>query len=191
MLWSLLLLFCSVNLHAQEKTTKYNILQNGNIIGQMQLYKKNSGDDLYLKMTSHAKTRFFIDILVDTEESSHFNNGKLVNSVTIRHVNGKQKASKQTQFIDNLYQIRSDDKISRLNAAINYNLMLLYINEPTAVSRVYSDNYQQFLEVRQIRPHSYRVTLPDGNYNDYDFSNGICREVTVHHSLYTINIRLA
>ncbi|KIO76640.1 hypothetical protein TH53_13925 [Pedobacter lusitanus] len=190
-LYSLLLFCFSASIYAQEKTIKYNILRNGSIIGQMQFSQKNDGEDLYLRMTSRVKTQFIMNINVDTEENAHFKNGKLISSRVIRHVNGKQKAYNQTRFINNAYQTQSDKKTSQIKEVINYNLMLLYTSEPTNLSQVYSDNYLQFLEIKQIKPHLYRITLPDGNYNEYYFDKGICREVMVYHSLYTIKIQLA
>jgi len=188
--YSLLLSFFSTSAYAQEKTIKYNILRNGNIIGQMQFCKKNDGDHLYLKMTSQVKTQFIMSINVNTEENAHFKNGKLISSKVVRHVNGKQKANNQTTFINNAYQTQSDNKTSQIKESINYNLMLLYTNEPINLSQVYSDNYLQFLKIKQTRPHTYRIILPDGNYNDYYFSKGICQQVMVYHSLYTIKIQL-
>ena len=130
-------------------------------------------------------------INVNTEENAHFKNGKLISSKVVRHVNGKQKANNQTLFINNAYQTQSDNKTSQIREPINYNLMLLYTSEPTNLSQVYSDNYLQFLEIKQTQPHTYRIILPDGNYNDYYFSKGICQQVIVYHSLYTIKIQLA
>ncbi|MBB5636404.1 hypothetical protein HDF26_005018 [Pedobacter cryoconitis] len=190
-LYTLLIFSLAANTYAQEKRTKYNILRNGNIIGQMQFCQKNDGDDLYLKMTSQVKTQFIMSINVNIEEDAHFKNGKLISSKVVRHVNGKKKANNQTMFINNVYQTQSDDKISQIRESINYNLMLLYTNEPINLSQVYSDNYLQFLKIKQTEPHTYRIILPDGNYNDYYFIKGICQQVIVHHSLYTIKIQLA
>lgn len=69
--------------------------------------------------------------------------------------------------------------------------MLLYCREPDDQAQVYSDNFQQFLQVKQVSPHVYRIDLPDGNYNFYSYTNGICSKVDIHHSLYTIQIQLA
>lgn len=177
-------------LSAQEKTVKYNILQNDNIIGQMQFCQKKDSGNLYLSMVSSAKSRFVFSIEVNTEERAHFRNGLLVSSSVQRQVNGKEKANKQTRFINNSYQLKSERKTALLNRPISYNLLLLYANEPSDLSQVYSDNYQQFLEIKQTSPHKYRIQLPDGNYNDYHFSEGICKEIILHHSFYTITMRL-
>jgi hypothetical protein len=68
--------------------------------------------------------------------------------------------------------------------------MLLYTKEPLNINQVYSDNFQCFLPIKKDAEHQYRVNLPDGNYNEYHFENGICKLVVVNHSLYTIRMEL-
>lgn len=178
--------------HAQEKTVHYNVLRNGTIIGQMQFYQKTNNDEVFLKISSEVKTRFIFSIDVTTEEGSHFKNGKLISSYVKRHVNGKEKANKTTQLVDSNYKILSENKKEQIKEQhIDYNFMLLYSKEPVAENQVYSDSFQQFLTIKKTDHHSYRIVLPDGNYNDYHFLNGVCQKVELHHSLFTINIQIA
>ena len=108
------------------------------------------------------------------------------------HVNGKEKANNSTQFIDSDYKTLSENKKGQIKPQfIDYNLMLLYSKEPVNQSQVYSDSFQQFLAIKKTNNHSYRIVLPDGNYNDYHFLNGVCQKVELHHSLFTINIQIA
>lgn len=177
---------------AQEKTVNYNVLRNGDIIGQMQFYQKTTNNDVYLKISSEVKTRLIFGIDIKTEEGSHFKNGKLISSYVKRHVNGKEKANKTTQLVDTSYRTLAENKKGQIKQQdIEYNLMLLYSKEPAEENHVYSDSFQQFLVIKKIKNHSYRIVLPDGNYNDYHFLNGICQKVELHHSLFTVNIQIA
>lgn len=182
----------TINSQAQEKTVNYNVLRNGTVIGQMQFYQKTNNDEVFLKISSEVKTRLIFGIDVKTEEGSHFKNGKLMSSYVKRHVNGKEKANKTTQLIDSSYKIFAENKKGQIKQQyIDYNLMLLYSKEPIGENQVYSDSFQQFLTIKKTNNHSYRIVLPDGNYNDYHFANGICQKVELHHSLFTINIQIA
>jgi hypothetical protein len=67
---------------------------------------------------------------------------------------------------------------------------MLYYTEPLSVSQVYSDNFQRFIAIQRTGPHVYRLNLPDGNYNDYYFQNGVCKLVELHQSMYTIKMEL-
>ena len=182
----------TINSQAQEKTVNYNVLRNGTVIGQMQFSQKTNNDDVFLKISSEVKTRLIFGIDIKTEEGSHFKNGKLISSYVKRHVNGKEKANKTTQLIDSGYKTLAENKKGQIKQNyIDYNLMLLYSKEPVSENQVYSDSFQQFLVIKKTNTHSYRIVLPDGNYNDYHFLNGVCQKVELHHSLFTINIQIA
>ena len=182
----------TINSQAQEKTVNYNVLRNGTVIGQMQFSQKTNNNDVFLKISSEVKTRLIFGIDIKTEEGSHFKNGKLISSYVKRHVNGKEKANKTTQLIDSGYKTLAENKKGQIKQNyIDYNLMLLYSKEPVGENQVYSDSFQQFLVIKKTNTHSYRIVLPDGNYNDYHFLNGVCQKVELHHSLFTINIQIA
>jgi hypothetical protein len=188
----LVLLPCTpLQSYAEEQLYSYTISRNGNEIGNMQLSRKTVGIDTYLTITSKVKTRFVVGINVNTTDQARFNNGTLVYSSVFRTVNGNEKETKKTRLVNNRYEIQSGKSSAKsISGPINYNMMMLYLKEPAGVSKVYSDNFQQFIPVNKLATHSYRLKLPDGNYNDYHFQNGICSTVLIHHSLYDIRIEL-
>ena len=187
------LLCLAVGALAQEQTVKYNVLHSGKVVGQMNLYQKRQGDELYLKMISEVKMRFIFSVKVEIQEESTFNNGKLMSSQVCRNVNGSEKCNRQTKAVASGYQTTAEGKCGKTvdQKQIAANLMLLYCHEPADRAQVYSDNFQQFLQVKQVSSHVYRIDLPDGNYNFYSYTNGVCSKVDIHHSLYTIQIQLA
>lgn len=175
---------------AHKLTQVYQIKRNGEIIGKLAFNQNTDGENTYLKITSQVSTRFVFKIDVETEDLAHFKNGRLISSDVSHTVNGKAKERKKTIFQNEVYRLQSGNTFNSLNQAIAYNMMLLYITEPVAFSQVYSDNFQCFLPIKKQAAHQYRVNLPDGNYNDYYFENGVCKLVVVNHSLYTIKMEL-
>lgn len=173
-------------LFAQQ--SKFNIKRNGSVIGQMSFSQKEEGENVFLKITSKVNTRFVFKIDVETEDVAHFRAGKLITSGVNRLVNGSAKEAKKTNWVNDYYEIQSGNKVSKLKQPINYNMMLLYCKEPINIPNIYSDNFQCFLPIKKSGAHQYRIDLPDGNYNDYHFENGVCKLVVVHHSLYTIKM---
>jgi len=177
---------------AQDQTLNYNVLHGGRTVGHMKLEQRKDGDDVFLKIASDVKMRFLFSINVNIQEDAHYRNGKLMSSHVLRKVNGKQKADKITRACDGCYQLTDDGKVRSFDQKqINNNLTMMYLKEPVGLSQVYSDNFQQFVQVKQVDSHTYRINLPDGNYNFYTYSNGVCSKVDIHHSLYTIQIQLA
>src|SRR5690349_3570654 len=168
-----LLLASSIPLVAQQQTRTYVVNYKGDDIGTLKLQQFISGDTIHYKMSSDIKTRFIFTIHVKSFEESVFKNGRLLYSTVNRTVNGNEKVKRQTRAGTNTagantYTLLNDGKSVVLNnEGIGYNLMRMYCLEPVNISRVYSDNYQQFLPITKIRQHTYKIVLPDGNYNYY------------------------
>jgi hypothetical protein len=178
-------------LKAQEQSREYIVSYKGQNVGMMNLYQNQSGSDNYIKIISSVEMRVLFSIKVLTEEESVFKNGRMVYSKLSRNVNGKQKTSKHTRASGDVYHTSSGGENNNIqNINIDYNMHLLYLHEPVNITRVYSDNFQQFLFIQKSGDHRYKITLPDGNYNYYYFRNGICNKVEVHQSLYSVIIKL-
>lgn len=185
---ALVILFsCSITLSFAQQS-KFNIKRNGVVIGQLYFQQKEEGENVFLKIISNVHTRFVVKIDVETEDVAHFKNGKLISSGVNRSVNGHAKESKTTNWVANYYETQWGNKTNRLKQPINYTMMLLYAKEPVNIPKIYSDNFQCFLPIKNFGNHHYRIDLPDGNYNDYHFENGVCKRVIVNHSLYTISM---
>ena len=112
-------------------------------------------------------------------------------SSVFRKLNGTVKADKKTKANGNVYTIYKGNKTETLtNYPIRYNMLSIYVVEPAQVSTVYSDNFQQHINIQKIADHHYKIKFPDGNYNEYFYTNGICARVEIHHSLYRATIEL-
>lgn len=183
----LVILFTS----AYGQTQVYHIKRNDQLIGKLFFQQQNEGDNIYLKITSQVNTRLIFKIDVHTEDRAHFRNGRLISSDVLRVVNGKAKEQKRTILRNNSYQLLCGNKQDSFDRSIAYNMMMLYRVEPVYWGQVYSDNFQCFLPVHKYAAHQYRINLPDGNFNDYYFENGVCKLVILNHSLYTIKMELA
>ena len=185
------LVLFSFILNAQSQKVEYKVIFRGDSVGYMQLYKNQAGSNVSFKTVSNVQIRFLIKVKVQSEEISNFQSGKLMYSSLSRIVNGKEKAANQTTASGNIYQLTSFGKsMPSINKLIDYNLNVLYTREPFNNQIIYSDNFQQFLNVEQVAPHRYKIVLPDGNYNYYTFQDGVCSMAELHHSFYTIYIQL-
>lgn len=193
---SLLLVFVSAtiaasSLYAQEKTNIYSVRYKGEDVGTVKLNQLVKGDTVTYRIISDVKTRFIFSIHVKSFEESLFQKGRLVFSTVSRTVNGNEKANRQTRSGNGIYTLNGNGKSVVLkHESIDYNMMRLYWVEPINMQKVYSDNYQQFLVISKIRSHTYKVILPDGNYNYYSYTNGICSKVEVFNSLYNMQMIL-
>lgn len=185
------LVFLVSEASAQEQTRHYNIFYKGDVVGKMQFYQNKTDETLFLKITSATQVKVVLNVNVDTEEEATFEKGKLIYSKLYRTVNGKEKANNITRAKDNRYVTTTGDKEGFINRSrIDYNFVTLFYKEPGHKQKIYSDNFLKVLDVEKIAHNKYKVQLPDGNYNYYYYENGVCVKVEVHHSFYTIEMRL-
>src|SRR3954469_5973898 len=176
---------------AQQQAHRYAVLYKGKNVGTMYLTQIQTGDALLVKITSSVKMQMLMSIKVNVAEEASYRQDKLLYSSVYREVNGRQKANRQTKYCNGCYEIVTEGKKSILNkTGINYNLVRLYCKEPVNISQVYSDAFQQFLNIEPLAAHKYKLELPDGNYNVYYYQNGICTKVEVHNTFYMIQMQL-
>lgn len=176
---------------SQEKTLLYTIKRNGSVVGNIQFSQNISGNRTILKMESEIRTRVVFLFTAKAKEETIYDGGIMTWSSIYRKMNGNVKADKKTKATGSSYTIYNEDKTEKLNNyPILYNMLSLYTNEPVSFSSVYSDNFQQFLTIQTIDSHHYKIKFPDGNSNEYFYTNGMCTKVKISHSLYSATIEL-
>jgi uncharacterized protein DUF6134 len=181
----------SIKGYSQNKALTYQIVRNGNKVGTLQFSETSVGDMDHLKMESDVKTRFVFTFTAHSNEEAVYYNGVLLRSSIYRKLNGTEKVNKQHQADNKQYVIHAGERTEvTKNYPIKYSMLSFYSKEPENISEVYSDNFQRFIAIQKTDQHKYKITLPDGSYNNYSYKNGVLNLVEVHHSLYSANIVL-
>lgn len=176
---------------SQEKKLEYQIKRNGGVVGNIRFTQSSSGNRTTLKLESEVKTRLIFLFTAKAQEEAIFDNGIMTWSSIFRKLNGNVKADRKTKAAGNSYTIYKGEKTEAQNSyPIRYTMLSMYLAEPVAVAKVYSDNFQQFLDIQKLGEHHYKIKFPDGNFSEYFYQNGICLKVEVHHSLYSATIQL-
>jgi hypothetical protein len=176
---------------SQAKTLIYTIKRNGSEVGNVQFTQNTIGNRTTLKMESEVRTRFIFLFTAKAKEETIYDNGVMTWSSIYRKMNGSVKADKKIKATGSMYTIYNENKTENLNNyPIRYNMLSLYTNEPISFSTVFSDNFQQLLTIQTINPHHYKIKFPDGNSNEYFYTNGMCTKVKISHSLYSATVEL-
>ena len=174
---------------SQNKKMEYQIKRNGDVVGNLQFTQQSSGNRTTLKLESEVKTWFIFTFNAKANEEAVYDNGIMTSSSIYRKLNGNVKADKKTKADGNSYTIFKGSKTETLsNYPILYSMLSIYTVEPVNISKVYSDNFQQFLNIQKIKAQHYKIKFPDGNYSEYYYDGGICSRVEVYHSLYSASI---
>ena len=175
----------------QQSTFEYEVIRNNKVIGHSVVTAIKTPGKVTYKVAADIKVSFIKDFKAISEEETIFENGIMVSSFFSRSLNGEVKGKRNTRRIDSVYQITEDGKKSIHNLGkINLTISGLYLNEPLNTKRIYSDNHRQWLKFTEIKPHSYRLDLPDGNHTIYHFENGICVRIEINQTLFSARLVL-
>lgn len=177
--------------NAQHQNLAYTIKRDGQKIGSMNIMETKAGDKICYKLESEIKTKFIFSITAKGIEEAVYNKGVLVYSSIYQKLNGKEKLNTQIKLTGNNYVITDKEEKKQLhNVSIAYNMVCLYTNEPLHLVQIFSDKFQKFLAIQKIAEHHYKITFPDGNFNEYIYANGICEKIEVNHSFYNVLMEL-
>ena len=166
-------------------------MRNGKSIGMIHLSQSTTGSITEIILESQIKFNFLFSFSAASREECKYENGILQYSLFNRRVNGHEKANKVSATGNASYHVTGKDRQKVLECfPIRYCLLCMFCNEPNSISKVYSYNLEQLLDVENLKPNKYRVTLPDGNCNYYTYRNGICTSVDIQHSLYRVQFIL-
>ena len=190
-LFLFVIVMLQVNLKAQERKLIYEVIRKGEVIGTINFEVQIKGNKTMLLMRSNVKTRFIFSFSDYCEEAATYEEGVMVYSSFYQKQNGSDKANKITMACSDSYKL-IDDGVTKVlrSAPIRYNMLLLYCAVPENITKVYSDNYQKLLDLKKTGEHTYRLTLPDGNYNYYTYSGGVCSKVVIERPLFTLQFVL-
>ncbi len=174
----------------EQQHLKYDVIRNGKIIGQLSSIKTTKNNVVEYRAESNVEVNVIFAIKIYTFVSGVFSNGQLTDGKIIRRVNGKDKANAHIYWSHDKYYIREEMKTKEFKDHIYYTTACLMNREPLNLTRIFSENYQKFLDIIQVKPHQYKLSLPDGNYNYYTYTNGICTEAKISTTFSTAYFRL-
>lgn len=185
------LLATTISITAQDKKLEYDIKRNGDVVGNIHFIQGIAGNRTVLMMESEVNTRFIFNFKAKAKEEVIYDNGIMTWSSIFRKLNGNVKVDKKTKANGNTYTVYKGNKTETLNHyPIRYNMLSVYISEPVNITKVYSDNFQQQVDIQKVADHHYKIKFPDGNCNEYFYTNGVCSKIEIHHSLYNATIEL-
>ena len=175
----------------QQRKLSYDVIRNGNIIGHIVFTELIKDQKKFLNFNSNIKTSFIFSFCDQTTETSTFENAIMVRSSLIQKQTGSGKTNTVVEASGNGYKF-IDGNISKIIYAspIYYNTLLLYVESPENIYKVYSQKFQKLLEIKKVAENKFRLTLPDGNYNYYTYKNGLCNRVDIERSIFTVHFVL-
>lgn len=184
-------LLLGLGVFSQSSILNYKVTQGRDEIGWLKLQKNDSGSTTFITFDSQAKKRMILMFNVVERQAAVYRNGILIQSYVYRKVNNDVKVNKYTIKNGNFYQVtNTGSKEQVMIDGIEYNMLNMYFKEPENIKQVYSDNYQQLLNIESLGNHSYKVKLPGGDVNYYYYTDGACIKIKAEHTLFSVEFIL-
>lgn len=169
----------------------YDVIVHNRSIGKLNVIKVPTTTGVQYRVNADVAVRLFGEKRMITRFTSTYSNNLLTESSFNDQLNGRTKHDALVHWDGSRYQIRVNDASSIIaNRRATYSAASLYDREPVGVSELFSERHGRFCTLRSVSTHAYELTLPDGKKNYYRYVNGVCREVEVEQSLFTIFFRL-
>jgi hypothetical protein len=159
---------------SSETRLSYEVVRNGDVIGNIQAVKRVTEQQVDYTMESNVQIRLLLTITMYSRVTGTFRNGFLQNGSVVRRVNGKDRANARIILSNDHYLIEEKEQKTRFTEKIFYSSARILHDEPSGITRIFSENFKKFIPIRELRPHYYELTLPDGNKNFYTYVNGVC-----------------
>ncbi len=186
-----LFLMFPVQLWAQSQQLKYDILMKDEKIGTMKVLKITQKDHISYTIESTITVNKIVSMLVEYKSTAEFHRGKLIKSSNKQMINGKVQNDTRTTWDGNQYEVYTLTGRTKLKEKnIDYDVCMLYFDEPDARKKIYSDSYGKWISIKSYGNHQYDLLLPDSKRSSYTFNYGICSRVETEQMFSKITLLL-
>ncbi len=175
---------------AQQKTLYYDIVKSNEVIGHLVVQKIIDGNKTYYKLQSTVAAKFIFSYSNEINETVVFENGLMTHSFFHQTENGKETFTETKNSGSYFQMIKNGEMYSQENAPIISNILQLYTDPPSTDIKAFSNHFQQFIKVKKISENRFRLSLPEGGYNYYNYQRGVCTQIDVERTFFTIHIVL-
>ena len=167
---------------------EYDIMWLGKI-GKLSINKSDTAGLVFIETNSEVKIPFYTFNWIT---STTVLNGELKSSAYSQLLNGgKREFTEITQINSNSWQMTNEKgNTDQINIHHPFYVSNLYFVEPVNISYVFSERFGEPLELLNQGDGHYRLLLPEKNYCDYYYENGICKTVKAKNGSRTIKMVL-
>jgi len=207
-LFTTFIAFLLVNI-AYSQTYKYNIISNGQNVGELTATQTigggtatqstdgdaatqtTSGEQMTINIVSNFNAHFFITVHVKYEMNCKYINGNLVDSSVETFKNEELHSSSKGKKTNGAYKTIEDGDESTHEGDILYSGGMLYFKEPKGITHVFSEIHAIEKPVKEVNTNHFMLTDPEtGHTNQYFYRDGVLQKMIVGNALLTFTMVL-
>ncbi len=167
---TVLLAFSFIGMQAQNK--KMKITWSGDSIGYIKANRVYSGEHekIAIDAISRVSVLWLVRKIVSKSRTS-FKAGKMQHCHASLSINGKVKSS-TVRRLKSYYKMLSGTKVKYHYSSIGFTVSKLFYHEPKGLDSIFSEQHQQFCQLKKTGTATYQLSLPNGYTNSYTYKNG-------------------
>lgn len=181
-------IFFLFNISIQAQKLEYDIIWLGKI-GKLSVTKTLEDNALVIEMNSEVKIPFYSFNWITKTKSI---DGMLSSAQYRQLLNQKKREGSDINFVDqNNWQFtNSDGKQQTIKIKDQFYVSKLYYEEPRDEKFIFSERFGLSLEIINHGGGHYKLLLPEDNYCEYFYEDGICKIVKAKNGNRTIKMVL-
>ncbi|MBC7487323.1 MAG: hypothetical protein H7282_11285 [Cytophagaceae bacterium] len=177
-------------LNAQNTTINFDVIYDGKSIGTLTASKEVAGTKVVKNLRSNTDAKvLMLSVHVESEVHVKTEAEILTSATAYRHANRGAEDIQTTTVkgAGNTYDIvKNGEKIQLTHVGIKFCVTDLYFTEPLGITKVYSNTYGTFLNIKYVSKGVYMITLPDGKTTTFTYVNGKLTQAVATMSLGNI-----
>jgi len=158
-------------------------------VGYLNIVHTRGSEKSRIQVHSEVEARFIFKYTAFGRETYEYRNDTLMHSDVFRKVNNR--ISLQQTLVKHPEGYRYSDQNSYLIlpiSVVRLNMTRLFVQEPLDQEQVFSDRFTQWIPIKRLEKHQYKVALPNGSDNIFTYENGKCTSVVSSGSFYTVRL---
>jgi len=188
--WQMLILLIAVPaLSNGQSNLVYDIHWFGKV-GTLIIKQVQQNDTIIITTNSEVKVPFY---KFNWVTSTSQNRGRLNSSSYAQLLNDQTKEFTEIQPTKTGKWMMTNDlgKKEEIEITHRFLVSMLYFKEPVNEKFVFSERFGQGLSIINLGDGHYKLMLPDDNYCEYFYENGVCTLVKARNGSRTIKMTLA
>lgn len=159
-------------------------------VGTLKINQIHRNDSLIIKTNSEVKVPFYkLNWITSTSQKD----GVLYESSYAQLLNDEKREYTEIHAAKNGQWIMTTTDGTKENITINSTFMvsMMYFKEPVQETHIFSERFGKSLELQNLGNGHYKLLLPDQNYVEYYYENGVCKIVKAKNGSRTIKMTLS
>lgn len=189
----IILIFAFTATLAQKQTRDYTyiIKKGSDSIGKLKTRQSIDGIKTINAIESKVEFNLLVDFVINETCTDVYYNSKLNNALTVRTINGREKVRNTILKTNDGYHLKKKEEADiNFSGSISHSISSLYFDEPDNYNIVFSEIFQQNIQLKKVESHKYLIETPNGNKTYYSYSNGILVNVKVETDWTTLTMEL-